>query len=700
MIFYKIDLDVRAEMRDPSFMNKLVLDLDKDRNENPYEKFLEKVNSLLDNKLNKENLVIQTYQLKDPVLSLVCGCNVERDVNYTIMNALESSLKDVVLKSIRVDEMKEITAQAFVNLMNLAEISSGYEIKGRRRHRSWIEDFDIDYLREDAYVAKEYVFDKLTDKVEVFSEAKKIMADNSLLDELKYIYSVENCRQFYGVPVHYKIVASSRKSALKIVEVLVNALSQVNRLLGNRVNYISNYDLDDMIDEDALRSMFEKAQGATTVVELFDGKEEETNLSLRDNELWKYLGKNILKFKKKSLIIFMEILGETHNAKKVINKFAEKLDIVEIREGVGDKKDVEAFLMNLLQQSEYKSFVDRTEIQKILENETVYNLSTAYKIYDHWNENVLKDKVYPAYKPLVDNFVKADFKAKHKNNSLEELGKLVGLAPVKQVVKQILATCAMQKTRNKLGLKTESFSRHMLFTGNPGAAKTTVARLLSGIFATEGITANAKFVECGRSDLVGQYVGWTAPAVKEKFKEARGGVLFIDEAYSLVEAHNSFGNEAINTIVQEMENHRDDVIVVFAGYPDKMKAFLDKNEGLRSRIAFHVNFPDYSPEELADILKLMAKNKSYALDDEVLEKCKEIFASVCKHPEFGNGRFVRNMLEQAIMKQSLRIYETYGNKKVSKKEVCTLKAEDFDESIAVPFKEMQDGCRKYIGFMG
>ena len=698
MIFYKIDLDVRAEMRDSDFMNKLALELVSDKDEDPCEKFLGKVNTLLDTEINDEKIVIQAYKLKDPVLSLVCCSSVERDVHYEIMQALDNALKFVILKDVRVDAMEEITAQAFVNYMNLAENASSYEMRGRRRHRSWIDDFDIDYLREDAYEAKELVFDKLSSKDEVLKEAEKIMADTSLLDELKYIYNVNNCRQFYGVPVHYKVVASSRKSALKIIEVLVCALSQVNRLLGSRVNYLSRYVSNRMIDREALESLFEKSQGATNVIELFDNKEEDSNVDFADNEMWNYLEKNILKFNKKSLMIFVELVGESTNAKKILNRFSDKLDIVEIREGVGDIKGVETFLLNLLQKSEYKDFVDPVEIKTLLEKEKVYNISTAYNLYDSWNENVLKDKVYPAYKSLANKFVKQETKVKPKNNSLEELGNLIGLAPVKQVVKQMLATYAMQKTRNKLGLKTESFSRHMIFTGNPGVAKTTVARLLAGIFATEGIIQTAKFVECGRSDLVGKYVGWTAKIVKNKFKEARGGILFIDEAYALVDGSNSFGDEAINTIVQEMENYRDDVIVIFAGYPDKMKSFLDRNEGLRSRIAFHVNFPDYSTDDLLEILKLMAKDKSYTLDDDLFVKCKEIFASVRRHPEFGNGRFVRNMLEQAIMKQSVRIYETYGNKKVSKKEVCTLKAEDFDESIAAPFKGGY--AVRHIGFMG
>ena len=165
-----------------------------------------------------------------------------------------------------------------------------------------------------------------------------------------------------------------------------------------------------------------------------------------------------------------------------------------------------------------------------------------------------------------------------------------------------------------------------------------------------------------------------------------GGILFIDEAYSLVEREGLYGDEAINTIVQMMENYRDTVIVIFAGYPDKMERFLEKNEGLRSRIAFHIDFPDYNADELCDILKLMSKNKGFTLDGEAEEKCRRIFDEACKNAEFGNGRFVRNLLEQAIIKQSSRLVKEYGNTKIDKSIVSLLSADDFDINAAKVYK--------------
>lgn len=203
---------------------------------------------------------------------------------------------------------------------------------------------------------------------------------------------------------------------------------------------------------------------------------------------------------------------------------------------------------------------------------------------------------------------------------------------------------------------SEKASLHMVFTGNPGTAKTTVARLFAEIMKDEKILSTGVFVEAGRADLVGEHVGATAPLVKKKFKEAQGGVLFIDEAYSLCDGYdNGFGDEAINTIVQEMENHRDNVIVIFAGYPEPMKAFLDRNPGMRSRIAFSVEFDDYTVEELCEITKLMLSRKQMTITEAGMKKLKKNFESVKDSRDYGNGRFARKMLEEAEMNLAERI---------------------------------------------
>lgn len=235
----------------------------------------------------------------------------------------------------------------------------------------------------------------------------------------------------------------------------------------------------------------------------------------------------------------------------------------------------------------------------------------------------------------------------------------------------------------------------MIFTGNPGSAKTTVARLAAKILKNEGVLETGEFVECGRADLIGKYVGWTAPAVKSKFRQAQGGVLFIDEAYSLVDDSNSFGDEAINTIVQEMENHRDDVIVIFAGYPDKMKEFVERNEGLKSRIAFHIDFPDYNAAELFKIMELMLKEKEYTMTSAAKKAAMRIFEAVQNTENFGNGRFARNVLEQAEMRQSQRLMKMGFNNADDKETLFRLEKDDFNLPSLMPKEEH----KRNIGFV-
>lgn len=240
----------------------------------------------------------------------------------------------------------------------------------------------------------------------------------------------------------------------------------------------------------------------------------------------------------------------------------------------------------------------------------------------------------------------------------KELDEMVGLTKAKEVIGKAVANFKLKKLCMDKGILKEKVSLHMVFTGNPGTAKTTVARLFSEIMKDEKVLSSGKFVEAGRADLVENVVGSTAPLVKKKFREAQGGVLFIDEAYSLCDAYEGgYGDEAINTIVQEMENHRDNVIVIFAGYPTQMKQFLDRNPGLLSRIAFQVEFEDYTMDELCAITNLMLSRKEMVITDAAMNKLKTHFESVIGSNDYGNGRFVRKMLEEAEMNLAERVLQ-------------------------------------------
>lgn len=275
----------------------------------------------------------------------------------------------------------------------------------------------------------------------------------------------------------------------------------------------------------------------------------------------------------------------------------------------------------------------------------------------------------------------------------KELQDMVGLSKTKSVIEKAIASFKLRKLCMDRGIAKDKASLHMVFTGNPGTAKTTVARLFAQILKDEEVLSTGTFLEVGRADLVGDHVGATAPIIKQKFKEAQGGVLFIDEAYSLCDSYeNGFGDEAINTIVQEMENHRDDVIVIFAGYPDKMKHFLDRNPGLLSRIAFQVEFEDYSTEELCEIAQLMLKKKQMRITDQAMKKLRQIFESVRESNDFGNGRFVRKTIEEAEMNLATRLQN--GDESKITKELITL----FEEEDIPDVESMGKYEAKRIGF--
>ena len=259
---------------------------------------------------------------------------------------------------------------------------------------------------------------------------------------------------------------------------------------------------------------------------------------------------------------------------------------------------------------------------------------------------------------------------------------MIGLDEAKKVINRALDYYKAQKLFADKGMKADHPAMHMVFTGNPGTAKTTVARLFARIMQENGLLSKGNLIEVGRGDLVGKYVGWTAPTIQKKFKEAQGSVLFIDEAYSLVDDRSgSFGDEAINTIVQEMENHREDVVVIFAGYPDEMEGFLQKNPGLRSRIAYHVPFADYDTESLCAIAKLIAGQKGLTLTDDACRKLTGLFDTARTEVGFGNGRYVRNVIEKARMAQATRLLSMDFDS-IGSKEMATICAEDIEQPKA------------------
>jgi stage V sporulation protein K len=264
-----------------------------------------------------------------------------------------------------------------------------------------------------------------------------------------------------------------------------------------------------------------------------------------------------------------------------------------------------------------------------------------------------------------------------------ELDSLVGLESVKEQVRTLISFLQVQSRRREHGLADVPISQHLVFLGNPGTGKTTVARLLAETYGSVGLLKKGHLVEVDRAGLVGQYVGHTAVKTDRAIKQALDGVLFIDEAYALSPAQvlgNDFGSEAIETLLKRMEDHRDRIVVIAAGYPKLMNAFLNSNPGLRSRFSREIEFQDYSTDELVSITEKIASDGEYILGPGTHDALTTVFALAVRNERFGNARVSRTLFEQAMNCQAVRLTSTSDADRLDATSVGTLEAADFIEA--------------------
>lgn len=271
-------------------------------------------------------------------------------------------------------------------------------------------------------------------------------------------------------------------------------------------------------------------------------------------------------------------------------------------------------------------------------------------------------------------------------------GELVGLKPVKTRIREIAALLLVDRLRRQVGLSVTAPSLHMSFTGNPGTGKTTVALKMAEILHRLGYVRKGHLVAVTRDDLVGQYIGHTAPKTKEVLKRAMGGVLFIDEAYYLYRQENErdYGQEAIEILLQVMENQREDLVVILAGYKDRMTEFFHSNPGMHSRIAHHIDFPDYTADELLAITELMVGQLDYVLTDETRQVWRDYILQRMQQPRFSNARSMRNALDRARLRHANRIFCQGG--RLRRSDLTTLMPEDILQSrVFIESSEAADG---------
>ena len=533
-----------------------------------------------------------------------------------------------------------------------------------------LRQFDLDELDNWHFEFEEYLL-KPSDRTSQYETASKLLSEKTLLPELDRIHLGSKGRAA-GNPVHYAVLCDDDEIADEMTDTLLSALLEEGRIRSLRMTVVRQTSSGKSTLK-KLRKLWKSCSGGTVVIRFRPTDEDDDEFASADLETIRSYCRVIREYQNDVLTV----LCLPAECAKTKARFLEQLgpvSMVEIREDLARRKRSAAYL-------KAKAQADRVEPDRKLcaklDKNGAYRASQLNRIYGDWYSDKLRRTYYPQYRDFSPALTTA-VKKEPEGDAVKELGEMIGLSSAKKVMDEALAYYKAQKLYAERGMKLGRAAMHMVFTGNPGTAKTTTARLFARIMRDNGLLTRGHLVEVGRGDLVGRYVGWTAPTVKKKFEEAKGGVLFIDEAYSLVDDRDGlYGDEAINTIVQEMENHRDDMVVIFAGYPDKMQAFLDKNPGLRSRIAFHVPFEDYSAEELCGITKLHAGNKKLELTEEAMEKLLGIYREVLKQKDFGNGRFVRNMLEKAQMAQASRLLKR-DPEQVSDRDVHIIEAEDIE----------------------
>ncbi len=577
------------------------------------------------------------------------------------LKAIRLELKDTCLE--------EITFESVRRMLQYAERSDYI-----RSEDEILEQFNLTPLSERLFRSMPFGENLVeeADKDDIYAEAERFLAKDRLIPELNRIYSGVHAKRVMGHPVHYMIQTDDIDTRKSVYRLLLQALYAKGRLQSKRYCYVDIKPGEDL-PKHFYDCLYRSNSGGAMVVRYLANDDPETEFASSGRDTIETLCKMMKKYSNRVLTIFC-LPRECASSKEIFYENLGSTSFVELKEEFVSGKRAEDFLRMLARDNKIRT--DKKLFAKLKDDES-YLAPDLHNIFEEWYNNKLKTGVYPQYKEIA-SAKKEAVEAKPKGSAYDELMEMVGLEKAKELINNALNYYKAQKLFAEKGMKAERPAMHMIFTGNPGTAKTSVARLFARIMKENGLLSKGHLVEVGREDIVGRFVGWTAPTVKRCFQDAKGGVLFIDEAYSLVDDRDGmFGDEAINTIVKEMENLRDEVVVIFAGYPDKMERFLDTNPGLRSRIAFHVNFEDYNTENLCDIATLMAKKRGLNLTDDARDKLFEIFDIARNKDDFGNGRYVRNVLEKARMAQSTRLLGMDFDS-VSKSDIATIRAEDIE----------------------
>lgn len=557
----------------------------------------------------------------------------------------------------------EITASTFLRELHVCE-DNGFimDYKFVRDH------FDLHFTGGMWFNERRF-YDKIFSKEEMLKRCDEVVVDSELKREVERIYQ-NSLDGSFGVPVHYFVNVSNIEQSKKVVNILLNCLKTNNRSIRNYYTIVDMALKDNFcrITHSEVDRAFDINAGGVMVINA-NFKILEEDLFSDERFLTEMFAEQIYRHAGEVTSI---ICCKHKSQEKVFKENLKDLLLIEINDTTISNVSARDYL------KDYALKSDITKIDGLLEmvdEDISYKVDDLVKMFNIWHKGYVKNIQYPQYANIVEQAqISKDDKKEMAVNSLKEM---VGLDEIKQTIDSFINYAKLQKACVENGNLATNTCKHMCFVGNPGTAKTTVARYVAQVMKEKGLLKHGNLIEVGRGDIVSRYVGGTAPNVQELFKKAMGSVLFIDEAYSLCDGKDGmYGDEAINAIVQEMENRREDVVVIFAGYKNEMERFLNKNSGLKSRIASIIEFPDYTEDELMKIADVQAKRMDIDIT-QCEEKIKEII-TIAKNNEknFGNGRFVRNILEKARMRQASRLVK---EDKMYGENLRILKPDDFEK---------------------
>ncbi|MBP3492427.1 MAG: AAA family ATPase [Clostridia bacterium] len=602
---------------------------------------------------------------REDAASLSCELFEEDPTCFVYVRRVQKNIVDAIACIDSTSDEKKF-AKKFAEKL-FADIVAIKIVEGKMKQ--FMDDIDVamayEYLKDGSapidrlglefyYEIRNDVFDERIvserkTKASVYDDVKKYFLAEEYKREIDRIFGRKALKKPIGNPAHYLMVSNDANVRMVCSRDLVFSLFQKGRinsrkytLIGFENRYVSEWHIEQLYKVNA---------GGVIVLRVDEG-------SIAENEKrlcrWTWSGiADIIKRYASSVVTIISMNSATMKTRKRIVDSLNGIALVEFSDQEYKGESAVECICEIAKQD--GTDMPESEIEKIRKSDRSYSKTTLQRIYSDWRNEYSATVQFPEYAAYYNG--KSDTPEDVcEKSAYQKLSEMIGLKNVKKIVDGAINYFKLQNEYKQRNIEFVRPAMHMVFTGNPGTAKTTVARLLAQILRDNKVLSRGELVEVGRADLVGEYVGQTAPQVKEVFRRAKGSVLFIDEAYSLLDDKKGlYGDEAINTIVQEMENARDDVIVIFAGYKNEMDEFVERNPGLSSRIAFHIDFDDYSESELLDITKLLARDRDIILDPSCDQKLLDIYKKARQNPSFGNGRYARNVLEKAKLNQASRI---------------------------------------------